>query len=176
MGIMDLDLGGKRAREESAEQERQRAAQQEQERQRAAQEKADAEKREAAGQRQKPGRADFSALAKAMKEEVNPDELTTGDVYRVSRAALDSLQSTAKQAAFWRDKARELEKYQREHEAIAEDFKKWRATQKQGKQQKPVDWKRYDELKAARISEKDIAKYLRMSANTLRKRVKERNA
>lgn len=180
MPLFKLDLNADHSYKGSAEQERQNAAQ-EQERQRAAQEKerqnaaqVQAQQRaaqdtaNAAQEKERGNRAGIERLAAYLKVSIETEngKLTWAAASKLMQAEEDRLTR-------YRARVRELEAFQAQSGA-GEAFKKWQASQKQGKTQKPIDWKRYDELKAARVSEKDIARYLRVSANTLRKRVKER--
>lgn len=174
---MNLD-GGKAAeqeRERAAEQERERAAQQEQERQKAAQQ----EQERSAQQEQERERArqraitEFGRLARFVGVKVTDDKLYTSEIENVCKASVEGFAQMKKALLNARERARELEAYQTQC-GDAESFRRWRAAQKQGRAQKAVDWGRYEKLVAARVPQKDIARYLGMSANTLRKCVKER--
>lgn len=55
-----------------------------------------------------------------------------------------------------------------------EAYKKWREAQRQGRPKKTIDWERYDLLLRAQLTQKEIAQHLGVSANTLRKLLKER--
>lgn len=55
-----------------------------------------------------------------------------------------------------------------------EAYQKWKEAQKQGRPKKSIDWERYDLLLRAQLTQKEIAQHLGVSANTLRKLLKER--
>ena len=55
-----------------------------------------------------------------------------------------------------------------------DEFAKWKAAQKAGRPHKTVDWKKYDLLNQAGLTQKEIAQHLGVSPNTLRKLVGER--
>ncbi len=55
-----------------------------------------------------------------------------------------------------------------------EAYQKWREAQRQGRPKKAIDWERYDLLLRAQLTQKEIAQHLGVSANTLRKLLRER--
>lgn len=57
-----------------------------------------------------------------------------------------------------------------------EAYEKWKKAQRTGRTPKTVDWEKYDHLVAAGLAQKDILQYLGISGNTLRKKLKEREA
>ena len=55
-------------------------------------------------------------------------------------------------------------------------YEKWKKAQRTGRTPKTVDWEKYDHLVAAGLAQKDILQYLGISGNTLRKKLKDREA
>ena len=57
-----------------------------------------------------------------------------------------------------------------------EQYEKWKKAQRTGRTPKKIDWERYDHMVSAGLPQKDILKYLDISGNTLRKKLKDREA
>ena len=72
-----------------------------------------------------------------------------------------------------RRKIEELESFKTQF-GYDEQYKKWKNTQRTGRTPKKIDWERYDHMVSAGLPQKDILKYLNISGNTLRKKLKER--
>lgn len=81
-----------------------------------------------------------------------------------------------------KDRIKELRRKLEEQERFKaqfgydEEYEKWKKAQRTGRTPKKIDWERYDHMVSAGLPQKDILKYLDISGNTLRKKLKDREA
>lgn len=114
----------------------------------------------------------FEAIFRSVGIEIT-DDMTPEAVGQASEYVVENMDYWYKEAQKYKERCKELKA---ELQAMRETYGKLPKEKKQGgRKKKVVDWRKYDLLKQAGMSEKEIAEYMHIGASTLRRCRHERN-